>query len=62
MQVSDLVEHTLELLSLRVWNLVGVTRVLQECYKSVTRVLQECYKSVTRVLQECNKSVARVLC
>jgi hypothetical protein len=38
-----------------------VTKVLQECYKSVTRVLHECYKSVTRVLQECYKSVTRVL-
>jgi hypothetical protein len=43
----------------------GVWRVLQGCYegvtRGVTRVLQECYKSVTRVLQECYKSVARVL-
>ena len=31
---------------------VRVTRVLQECYKSVTRMLQECYKIVTRLLIE----------
>jgi hypothetical protein len=25
----------------------GVTRALEECYKSVTRVLQGCYESIT---------------
>jgi hypothetical protein len=52
---------------------MGVTRVLQACYKSdnkgVARALQGqvtvvyvCYKGdVTRLLQGCNKSVTRVL-
>jgi hypothetical protein len=31
----------------------GLTRVLQECYKSVARALQGRYKGVTRTLQGC---------
>jgi hypothetical protein len=45
-------------------DLLGVTRVLQGCYKmlqgcykGVTRVLQGCYKGVTRMLQGCYKGV-----
>jgi hypothetical protein len=45
------------------WGNMGLSRVLQGCYKGVTRVLQGCYKGVTRVLQGCYKgvSVTRVL-
>jgi hypothetical protein len=38
----------------------GVTELLQRCYKSVTRALQRCYRGVTRVLQRCYKSVTEV--
>jgi hypothetical protein len=32
---------------------LGVTRMLQRCYKGVTKVSQRCYKGVTKVLQRC---------
>ena len=38
----------------------SVTRLLQQCHRTVTAVSQDCYSSITGLLQQCHRTVTAV--